>query len=484
MLRIVIIGRPNVGKSTLFNRLTGKQYAIVDNTPGVTRDWREAEGYIIDKKIRVIDTAGLEEKFDDSMEARMRRQTEQALGLSDVAIMVIDGRAGLTPIDEHFAQWIRKQKKPVILLVNKCENDTVTQAAIAESYSLGLGEPIPFSSAHGIGIDELYTALMPYFKDEEEIKITEDNQKFWSDEELDSLEGDESFEYLDMEPDTEESLPPENRPPIRIAIVGRPNAGKSTLMNALLQEDRVITGPEAGLTRDSIAVDWEWQGQKFRLVDTAGMRRKGKIDNNLEKMAVDDSLRAIRLSQIVFLLVDASSPLDKQDLQIADLIIREGRIVIIGINKWDTVTDKNAKLAEIKDTLATSLAQIPDIPMVTLSALREQNLDKLMETARDIYGVWNKRVSTGKLNRWLGARTAQLPPPLVQNRPNKLRFITQINVRPPTFALWASKPDNLPDTYKRYLINNIRKDFDLPCVPIRLLMRTSKNPFVGKQNKS
>lgn len=481
MLRIAIVGRPNVGKSTLFNRLTGKQLAIVDDTPGVTRDWRESDGRILDQKLRVIDTAGLEEKFDDSMEARMRRQTEQALGISDVVIFVVDGRAGLTPIDHHFAQWLRKQKKPIILLVNKCEQDSIADTARGEAYALGLGDPIPFSSAHGIGIDELYTALMPHFPEEDdEFTNADEGHRFWSEEDLDRLEGDESFEFLDLEAqDPIEDVPPENRPPIRIAIVGRPNAGKSTLMNALLEEDRVITGPEAGLTRDSIAVDWEWGGQKFRLVDTAGLRKKGRITHRLEKMAVDDTLRAIRLSQIVFLLVDASAPMEKQDLQIADLVIREGRVLILGINKWDTVEDKNAKLAEIKDILFSSLAQIPDIPLVPLSALREQNLDKLMDTAIKAYTVWNRRVSTGRLNRWLAARVSQIPPPLVNNRPNKLRFMTQINVRPPTFALWVSKPDNLPDTYKRYLINNLRKDYDLPGVPIRLLLRKSKNPFAN-----
>ena len=480
MLRVAIVGRPNVGKSTLFNRLTGKQLAIVDDTPGVTRDWREADGRILDQKIRVMDTAGLEEKFDNSMEARMRRQTEQALGMSDVVIFVVDGRAGLTPIDLHFAQWLRKQKKPLILLVNKCEQDSIADVARGEAYSLGLGDPIAFSSAHGIGMDELYAALMPYFPEEaEEMGNDNENQKFWSEEELDLIEGDESFEFLDMKDPAleEDALDDENRPPIRIAIVGRPNAGKSTLMNALLQEDRVITGPEAGLTRDAIAVDWEYAGKKFRLVDTAGLRKKARIEHRLEKAAVDDTLRAIRLSQIVYLLVDAAAPLEKQDLQIADLVLREGRVLIIGINKWDMVDDKNAKLAEVKDILSKSLAQVPDVPVVTLSALREQNLDKLMETGIKTYTTWNKRVSTGRLNRWLAARVSQIPPPLVNNRPNRLRFMSQINVRPPTFALWVSKPDNLPDTYKRYLINNLRKDYDLPGVPIRMLLRKSKNPF-------
>lgn len=480
VLRVAIIGRPNVGKSTLFNRLTGKQLAIVDDTPGVTRDWRESDGRILDQKIKVVDTAGLEEKFDDSMEARMRRQTEQALGISDVIIFVVDGRSGLTPIDHHFAQWLRKQKKPIVLLVNKCEQDSVADTARGEAYALGLGDPIPFSSAHGIGMDELYTALMPYFPEEpQDLTHDDENQKFWTEEDLDRIEGDESFEFLDLKDPAfeEESIEENKRPPIRIAIVGRPNAGKSTLMNALLQEDRVITGPEAGLTRDSIAVDWDWGGKRFRLVDTAGLRRKARISHRLEKMAVDDTLRAIRLSQIVYLLVDAVAPLEKQDLQIADLVIREGRVLIIGINKWDAVVDKNAKLAEVKDILFSSLAQVPDIPVVTLSALREQNLDKLMETAVKSYTIWNKRVSTGRLNRWLATRVSQIPPPLVNNRPNRMRFMSQINVRPPTFAVWVSKPDHLPDTYKRYLINNLRKDYDLPGIPIRLLLRKSKNPY-------
>lgn len=477
MLRIAIVGRPNVGKSTLFNRLTGKQLAIVDDTPGVTRDWREADGRIFDQKLRVIDTAGLEEKFDDSLEARMRRQTEAALGFCDVILFVVDGRAGLTPIDEHFALWLRKQKKPVILITNKCERDDIAETATAEAYSLGLGDPIAFSSAHGIGLELLYESLLPYFpKEEEEVESDTDMQKFWSEDELDHLEDDESFEFLDLESDDAKLA----EKPIRIAIVGRPNAGKSTLMNALLEEDRVITGPEAGLTRDAIAVDWEYQGQKFRLVDTAGMRKKARIEQKLEKMAVEDTLRAIRLSQIVFLLIDSQTPLEKQDLQIADLVIREGRVLVLGVNKWDLVKDKTEKLNEIKQILGDSLAQIPDLPMVTLSALREQNLDKLMETAMATYRTWNKRVSTGRLNRWLAARISQHPPPLVGGRPNRMRFMTQINVRPPTFALWASKPDDLPDTYKRYLINSLRVDYDLPAVPIRLMMRKSKNPFANK----
>jgi GTP-binding protein len=473
MLTLAIVGRPNVGKSTLFNRLIRRQMAIVDDTPGVTRDWRESEGQILDRKINVIDTAGLEEKFDNSLEARMRRQTETALVRADIILFVVDGKAGLTPLDEHFAKWLRKQKKPVILIVNKCEKDEVADNARVEAYGLGLGEPVTMSSAHGIGMDSLYEALTAYVPEEKEEEVTDtDHQKFWSDEELDSLEGREDFDYAALKTEEEDTTRP-----IRLAIVGRPNAGKSTLMNALLEEDRVITGPEAGLTRDAIAVDWIYKERKFRLVDTAGMRKKARIEHRLEKMAVEDTLRAIRLSQIVVLMIDAQTPVEKQDLQIADHVIKEGRVLVVAINKWDAVTDKNAKLAEIKDTLETSLSQIQNLPFVTLSALRGQNLDHLMDHAIKHYEIWNKRISTNRLNRWLESRTERHPPPLSQGRPNRLRYMTQINVRPPTFAVWVSRPDDLPDTYKRYIVNQLRADYELPGVPIRLLLRKSKNPY-------
>lgn len=477
MLTLAIVGRPNVGKSTLFNRLIRRQMAIVDDTPGVTRDWRESEGQLFDRKINVIDTAGLEEKFDNSLEARMRRQTETALGRADVILFVVDGRAGLTPLDEHFAKWLRKQKKPVILIVNKCEKDETADHARAEAYGLGLGEPVTLSSAHGIGMDSLYEALIPYFPKDTDPEDTEtDHQTFWSDEELDSLEGREDFDYAAMEAEDEDDG---KSRAIRLAIVGRPNAGKSTLMNALLEEDRVITGPEAGLTRDAIAADWVYKGRTFRLVDTAGLRKKARIEHSLEKMAVEDTLRAIRLSQIVVLMIDAQSPLEKQDLQIADHVIKEGRVLVVAINKWDTVLDKNAKLVEIRDTLETSLSQIQNLPFVTLSALRGQNLDRLMDHAIQYYEIWNKRISTGRLNRWLESCTERHPPPLSQGRPNRLRYMTQINVRPPTFAVWVSRPDDLPDTYKRYIVNHLRIDYELPGVPLRLLLRKSKNPYTS-----
>lgn len=472
MLTLAIVGRPNVGKSTLFNRLTGKSMAIVDNTPGVTRDWREAEGQLLDQKLRVIDTAGLEEKFDDSLEARMRRQTEQALGRTDVILFVVDGRGGITPLDQHFANWLRRQKKPIVLVVNKCDQDRTADAAVADAYGLGLGDPVMFSATHGIGMDELYIMLQDHFPPEpvEEEDVDQDT-KYWSDDELEGLEGDESFDFTKALPKDD----PEK--PIRIAIVGRPNAGKSTLMNALLGEDRVITGPEAGLTRDAIAADWYWEGRKFRLVDTAGLRKKARIENALEKMAVDDTMRAIRLSQIVILVLDANLQIEKQDQQIAAHVIEEGRALIIAINKWDAIDSKTEILDKIREQMETSLAQVRNLPFVTLSALRGQNLDRLMQLSLQTYEVWNKRVNTGRLNRWLDAKTSHYPPPLVDGRPNRLRYMTQINVRPPTFAIWVSKPQMLPDTYKRYLMNALREDYEMDGVPIRLLLRKSKNPY-------
>lgn len=472
MLRIAIVGRPNVGKSTLFNRLVGKHLAIVNNTPGVTRDWKDAEGQLLDKKIIVIDTAGLEEKFDNSIEARMRVKTEQALGHADVVLFVTDGRAGITAMDQHFATWLRKQNKPVILLVNKCEREDISETAQNDAFQLGMGDPIPVSAEHGVGMDLIYEALIPHFENDTDDEGQDDDGTIhWAPGEMDALEGDENFDFAAKEIKIDDSKP------IKIAIVGRPNAGKSTLMNALLKEDRVMTGPEAGLTRDAIAVDWVHADRNFKLVDTAGMRKKAKVIGPLEKMAVEDTLRAIRLAQVVILMIDATHEFEKQDLQIADHVIKEGRALVIGINKWDVVDDRSEVLENLKYQLETSLAQLKNPPFVTISALEERNLDRLMDTVLQTYATWNMRVSTGKLNRWLASKTEHHPPPLVNGRPNRIRFMTQVNIRPPTFAIWASRPDQIPESYQRYITNSLSEDYGVNGVPVRLMLRRSKNPF-------
>lgn len=469
MLRLAIIGRPNVGKSTLFNKLAGKQLAIVDDTPGVTRDWREAEGSLFGESFIIIDTAGLEESFDDSIQGRMRQQTESALAQADVILFVVDGRDGVTPADEHFAEFLRKQKKPVLLGVNKCENNRVIQSGIAESYTLGFGEPIILSAAHSIGFEDLFHALQPYFEKFEDVKEDDETLRDVDFGDLDELEGLEDFTFQQEEDSPEK--------PLKLAIVGRPNVGKSTLLNAILQEHRVMTGPEAGITRDAIAVDWHYDDRHFKLVDTAGLRRKSKIDNPIEKMSTEDSLRAIRLAQICVLVVDANMILEKQDVQIASHIIDEGRALIIAINKWDSIENREEVLEEIKYKLSISLAQIKDIPFVTISAINGRNINRLFDQVLVTYETWNKRIGTGGLNRWLADMESQNPAPLVHGRHNRLKYITQIKTRPPTFALWVSRPEELPDSYKRYLINGLRRDFKMPGVPVRLLVRKSKNPY-------
>jgi GTP-binding protein len=446
---VAIIGRPNVGKSTLFNRLTGKKLALVDNQPGVTRDRREADASLGGVPFRIVDTAGLEDVRDASLEARMRRQSEQAVRDADVALFLIDAREGITALDEQVARDLRRQKTPVIVVANKAEGRAGI-TGIGEAHGLGFGAPIAISAEHGEGLGDLYDALAPYIEKALPPELPDD-------EAPDDVEGSGR---------------------IHVAIVGRPNAGKSTLLNALLGEERVLTAPEAGTTRDAIAVDFEHAGRKLRLIDTAGMRRRARVSERVEQMAVDDSLRAIRLAQVVILVLDAEAVLDKQDLTIARWVLEEGRALVIAINKWDAVADRKASLQRLSDRLQTSLPQVVGIPTVTISALRGQRLDALLDAVLKIYDVWNRRVSTGQLNRWLGAMLAGHAPPLAQGRTNKLRYITQVKARPPTFALFLSQPAELPDSYQRYLVNGLRGPFGLEGVPIRLLLRGgAKNPY-------
>jgi GTP-binding protein len=470
---LAIIGRPNVGKSTLFNRLVGKKLALVHDTPGLTRDWRDADANFFDLKFRVIDTAGLEESFDATIQGRMRTQTERALAHADMALLVVDGRTGLTPMDRHFADWLRRQKMPVRLVVNKCESEAAN-AGIYEAFELGFGEPIPVSAEHGDGMHDLYDLLKPLVDAATPPPVVPSEAE---QEELDRAlamynEGDEKG-FGDEEPDGEDLTNP-----IKIAIAGRPNVGKSTLLNALVGEERSMTGPEAGITRDAVHVDWEVNGRKIRLVDTAGLRRKARVVDTIERMAVDDTLRAIRLAQVVILTIDAETLFEKQDLFIADHIIQEGRALVVAVNKWDKVKDRAKVLDDIKYQLDTTLAQVRDVPVITISAINGQRIDQLMQAVLDTYAVWNTRVSTGKLNRWLRAMEEKNPAPLVNGRQNRLRYMTQVKARPPTFALWVGRADDYPDTHKRYLINALRRDFKIPATPIRFIVKASKNPYV------
>jgi GTP-binding protein len=457
---VVLVGRPNVGKSTLFNRLAGKKLALVDDTPGVTRDWRSAPAHVGGLSFTVVDTAGLEDVTDDSLEARMRRQTEQALERADVALFIIDARAGITPLDRHFANLLRRSKTPVLLVANKTEGKA-SQPGMFESYELGLGDPIPLSAEHGEGMADLVEALLPYAPPEDTGEVEEKDDGF-----------DPSIPVGDQ-PEPEE----DRSKPIQIAIVGRPNVGKSTLLNSLLGEERVLTGPEAGMTRDAISVDWEWRDRRFKLVDTAGMRRRARVDEKVEKLAVADSLRVIRMANVVVLVVDAAAILDKQDLTIARLVISEGRALVIAVNKWDTVDDRAMALRQVEDKLQASLGYIKGVKVVTISALKGHKLDTLLDGVLETYTVWNRRIPTAQLNRWIEGVLEHHPPPLVEGRRVKIRYVTQVKTRPPTFALFVNKPLDLPESYQRYLTTHLRDSFDMPGVPVRLLLRKGKNPY-------
>jgi GTPase len=454
-LTVAILGRPNVGKSTLFNRLAGKRLAIVDDTPGVTRDRRLAAGSVGDLDIQIIDTAGFEDATDDSLESRMREQTNRAVEEADVALFVIDARAGVTPLDNFFANWIRSQDIPVVLVANKCEGKA-GEPGLYESYALGLGDPIPFSAEHGEGMADLYQALLPF------------------EEQANADEAAYPAEDINFDSDTDDEFVGT----IQMAIVGRPNVGKSTLVNKIVGEDRMLTGPEAGITRDSIAVDWEQNGRSIKLIDTAGLRRKSKIQDKVENLSATDSFRAIQYAQIVVLVLDGNLMLEKQDLTIARQVIEEGRVLMIAVNKWDAVKDRKQALQDLDDRLQTSLPQVRGIPIIVLSALTGKNTDKLIPAAFDIFEIWNKRISTGKLNQWLMMMTERHPPPMSSGRRIRIRYMTQAKTRPPTFVLFSSKGNDLPEAYRRFLVNGIREDFDLPGVPIRVLVRKGNNPYV------
>ncbi len=441
-LSVAIIGRPNTGKSTLFNRLVGKRLAIVDDTPGVTRDWQEAPARIGPLEFVAIDTAGLEEAAADSLEGRMRQQTEAVLARADLALFVIDARAGITPLDRHFADLLRRSRKPVVLVANKVEGrQGIT--GVAEAHALGLGEPIPLSAEHGEGFPDLYDAIAPFAAEEEPEAAAEEAQTG----------------------------------PLRLAIVGRPNVGKSTLVNRLIGEDRLLVGPEAGITRDAIPVDWTWKGRAIRLVDTAGMRRKAKVEAKLERLAVSDTLQSIRLAEVVVLVLDGTLGLDRQDLIIADLAVQEGRCLIVVVNKWDAVTDRALALSGIEDRLQTGLSQMRGVPLVTMSAETGRHVERLMPTVLRQYERWNRRVPTAKVNRFLEAAIEKHPPPAVRGRRLKLRYATQVSARPPTIALFTSRPMALPEDYVRYLANGFREAFDLPGIPVRILLRKPDNPY-------
>ncbi|MHC5306595.1 ribosome biogenesis GTPase Der [Bartonella sp. LJL80] len=472
-LTIAIIGRPNVGKSTLFNRLVGQRLALVDDTPGVTRDRRMHAAKLQDLRFDVIDTAGLEEATNDSLEGRMRAQTRAAIEEADLILFVLDAKSGMTPSDLTFASLVRKSSKPIVLVANKAESKEAT-AGFYEAWSLGLGEPCPISAEHGLGMSDLRDAIVEAVGEDRAFeKIRE--------EERARIEPASIGDDID-DPEAEEPTYDATKP-IRIAIAGRPNAGKSTLINTMVGQDRLLTGPEAGITRDSISVDWEWRGRKVKLFDTAGLRRKAKVQEKLEKLSVADTLRAIRFAEVVIIVLDATIPFEKQDLQIADLVIREGRAPIIVFNKWDLIEDRQETLAELHEKCARLLPQVRGLRAVPISGEFGQGIDRLMENIELVHRVWNRRISTGKLNRWLEGVIAHHPPPAVSGRRLKIKYMTQVKTRPPGFVISCSRPDAMPQSYLRYLANALRDTFDMPGVPIRLSMRTSDNPFAGRAKK-
>ncbi len=479
---LAIVGRPNVGKSTLFNRLVGRKIALVDDTPGVTRDRREAEGHIADLTFKVLDTAGYEDVRDGSLEDRMRQQTELAIREADIILFMIDARAGVVPLDQRFAQVLRKAGKSVHLVGNKAESKA-SEAGLVEAFKLGFGEPIPLSAEHGLGLSELYSIVSAAIDKQIEKQAQQDAADAEAAGDLDimpDVDVDITPDMLEGEGD-EATLRWNPRRYLNVAIVGRPNAGKSTLVNRMVGEERVLVGPEAGITRDSILVPWEWEGRTINLVDTAGIRRRARVREKLEKLAVGDSLRSIQYAEVVVLLLDATIPFEKQDLALADLVEREGRAMVIALNKWDLIEDKNAKLAELREECERLLPQVRGVPLVTLSGLTGRNIDKLMDAIFTIERSWNSHVSTARLNRWLAGMLEGHPPPAVSGRRLKMRYMTQAKTRPPSFIIFASRPDAVPASYQRYLVNGLREAFDMPGTPIRLWLRGGKNPYADKK---
>ncbi len=457
---VAIIGRPNVGKSSLFNRLVGRKLALVDDQPGVTRDRREGEAKLGDLRFTVIDTAGLEEGDGATLGGRMRAQTEAALGDADAILFMIDARAGLTPLDRHFAALVRRAGKPLILLANKAEG-RAGHAGAVEAFDLGLGDPVPLSAEHGEGLADLYDSLREALPE-------------MTGAEADAGDAPALRPQLGDEEDGTELDPTK---PLNVAVLGRPNAGKSTLLNRLLGADRLLTGPEPGITRDAIGLDFTWRGRAVKVFDTAGLRRRARVEDKLEKLAAADALRAARFAEVVVVLLDATIPFEKQDLTIADLVEREGRALVIGLNKWDLIEARGSRLSELREEADRLLPQVRGAPVVPVSGLSGQGVDKLMEAVVRVHETWNRRVATGRLNRWLGAVVEQTPPPAVSGRRIKLRYITQPKARPPSFVLFGNQLRDLPTSYQRFLVNGLRDTFDLPGVPIRLSMRQGENPF-------
>jgi len=440
---VAIVGRPNVGKSTLFNRLVGKRLALVDDRPGVTRDRREGEANLLGLDFRVIDTAGFEDEDPHTLPGRMRSQTEAAVRDADAALFLVDAREGVTPLDEEIGRWLRAETTPVVLIANKAEG-SAGEAGILDAYRLGLGEPVAVSAEHGEGVADLFEALRPHVEHEH-------------------------FAIEDEEAARHE--------PLKLAVVGRPNAGKSTLVNTMIGEERMITGPEAGITRDSISLDWEWDGRPIRLVDTAGLRKRAKVEDKLERLSAADTKRAIDYAEVVVLLLDATRGLESQDLRIANQVIEEGRALIIAVNKWDVAEHASSLFNGIKAALGEGLAQLRDVPLLTVSAKTGKGIDTVLKVAFELRDAWNKRVPTGELNRWFETAVDANPPPAPKGRRIKLRYITQVKSRPPTFVVFGNRLEELPESYRRYLLNAMRRDLDLGPVPLRLDFRGRSNPF-------